>query len=204
MRRESCCHPILFEAEAERRLEPTCGGRLGLGEVNIPSKAGGFKDVSRSKRLGGDADAAPELEPPEGGFFSRAMAQQLIFDLKALLGERYSSISEFPPSRFVDPGQLRKRPATNIAQISRILSSLRLPDSLIDLEVSENLLASNPTRSKSLSLRQATNETAVGYPRKSQTVTATPAKPGELSILLASREPGGQTRKLPRHPLGVL
>ena len=36
-----------------------------------PGKAGGFKDVSRSKRLGGDADAAPELEPPEGGFFSR-------------------------------------------------------------------------------------------------------------------------------------
>jgi hypothetical protein len=26
----------------------------------------------------------------------------------------------------------------------------------------------------------------VGYPRKSQTVTATPAKPGELSILLAA------------------
>ena len=72
------------------------------------------------------------------------MAQQLIFDLKALLGERYPSIGEFPPSRFVDPAQLRKRPATNIAQMSRILSCLRLPDSLIDLEVSENLLASNP------------------------------------------------------------
>jgi hypothetical protein len=27
-------------------------------------------DVSRSKRLGGDADAAPELEPPEGGFLA--------------------------------------------------------------------------------------------------------------------------------------
>jgi hypothetical protein len=27
----------------------------------------------------------------------------------------------------------------------------------------------------------------VGYPRKSQTVTATPAKPGELSILLAKQ-----------------
>src|ERR1700674_1938959 len=67
------------------------------------------------------------------------MAQQLIFDLKALLGERYPSISEFPPSRFVDPAQLRKRPATNIAQMSRILSCLRLPDSLIDREVSENL-----------------------------------------------------------------
>src|SRR5271170_4058866 len=65
------------------------------------------------------------------------MAQQLIFDLKALLGERYPSISEFPPSRSVDPAQLRKRPATNIAQMSRILSCLRLPDSLIDLEVSE-------------------------------------------------------------------
>src|ERR1700674_1241559 len=75
------------------------------------------------------------------------MAQQLIFDLKALLGERYPSISEFPPSRFVDPAQLRKRPATNIAQTSRILLSLRLPDSLIDLEGSENLLASNPIRS---------------------------------------------------------
>ena len=36
-----------------------------------PGKAGGFKDVSRSKRLGGDADAAPKLEPPEGGFFDR-------------------------------------------------------------------------------------------------------------------------------------
>ena len=82
------------------------------------------------------------------------MAQQLIFDLKALLGQRYPSISEFPPSRFVDPAQLRKRPATNIAQISRILSPAgRFTDSLIDLEVSENLLASNPTRSKSLSLR---------------------------------------------------
>jgi hypothetical protein len=80
------------------------------------------------------------------------MAQQLIFDLKALLSERYPSISEFPPSRFVDPAQLRKRPATNIAQMSRILSCLRLPDSLIDLEVSENLPTSNPTRSKSLSL----------------------------------------------------
>src|SRR5271168_5126094 len=112
------------------------------------------------------------------------MAQQLIFDLRALLGERYPSISEFPPSRFVDLAQLRKRPATNIAQMSRILSCLRLPDSLIDLEASENLLASNPTRAKPLSLRQATKETAVGYSRKSQTVTATPAKPGELSILL--------------------
>jgi hypothetical protein len=27
-------------------------------------------DVSRSKRLGGDADAAPILEPPEGGYLS--------------------------------------------------------------------------------------------------------------------------------------
>src|SRR5271163_1667595 len=93
MRRESCCHPILFEAEAERRLEPTCGGRLGLGEVNIPSKAGGFKDVSRSKRLGGDADAAPELEPPEGGFLARGRwRSNLAFDLKALFGESYPSI----------------------------------------------------------------------------------------------------------------
>jgi len=81
------------------------------------------------------------------------MAQQLIFDLTALLGERYPSISEFPPSRVRRPYPLRKRLATNIAQMSRILSCLRLPDSLIDLEVSENLLASNPTRSKSLSLR---------------------------------------------------
>ena len=105
--------------------------------------------MSRSKRLSGDADAAPELEPPEGGFLAGGEAQQLIFDLEALLGERYPSISEFPPSRFVDPAQLRKRPATNIAQMRRILSCLRLPDSLIDLEVS----ASNPTRSKSLSLR---------------------------------------------------
>ena len=44
----------------------------GHSESKIsPGKAGGFKDVSRSKRLGGDADAAPKLEPPEGGFFDR-------------------------------------------------------------------------------------------------------------------------------------
>src|SRR5271170_2132298 len=112
------------------------------------------------------------------------MAQQLIFDLKALLGERYPSISEFPPSRFVDPTQLRKRPATNIAQMSRILSSLRFPDSLIDLEVPENLLASNPIRSNPCLCgkpqRKQSGGTG-GYPRKSQTVTATPANPGELS-----------------------
>jgi len=73
--------------------------------------------VSRSKRLIGDADAAAELEPPEGGFWPGAMAQQLIFELKALVGERYPSISEFPPSWFVDPAQLRRRPAANIAQM---------------------------------------------------------------------------------------
>jgi hypothetical protein len=38
--------------------------------VNIPGKAGGFKDVSRSKQLGGDADAAAELEPSEGCFLA--------------------------------------------------------------------------------------------------------------------------------------
>ena len=31
----------------------------------------------------------------------------------------------------------------------------------------------------------------MGYPRKSQTVTATPAKPGELSILLVVSQPKG-------------
>jgi hypothetical protein len=39
MRRESCCHPILFEAEAERRLERTCGGRHGLGVLASESQA---------------------------------------------------------------------------------------------------------------------------------------------------------------------
>src|SRR5271170_3520301 len=50
-------------------------------------------------------------------------------------------------SAFRRPCPLRKRPATNIAQTCRTLSCPRLAYSLIDLEVSENLLASNPTRS---------------------------------------------------------
>ena len=106
------------------------------------------------------------------------MAQQLIFDLKALRGERYPSISEFPPSRFVDPAQLRKRPATNIAQMSRILSCLRLPDSLIDLEVSENLLASNPIRS---------NPCLCGKPQRKQP-WGTPVK---VKLLLPPRQSRG-------------
>src|SRR5271163_1756813 len=69
------------------------------------------------------------------------MAQQLIFDLRALLGESYHL------HQCIRPCPLRKRPTTNIAQTCRTLSCPRLPDSLIDLEVYENPLASNPTGS---------------------------------------------------------
>src|SRR5271155_6157773 len=116
-----------------------------------------------------------------GGLNPRISGAGLKIGTKALLGESYPSISEFPPSRFVDPARLRKRPATNIAQMSCILSSLRFPDSLIDLEVPENLLASNPIRS---------NPCLCGKPQRKQP-WGTPVK---VKLLLPPRQSRGNSQ----------
>src|SRR5271163_2751066 len=80
------------DMRAERRSWRRVIARSASKQIS-PGKAGGFKDVSRSKRLGGDADAAPKLEPPEGGFLARGRwRSNLAFDLKALFGESYPSI----------------------------------------------------------------------------------------------------------------
>src|SRR5271169_2338748 len=93
--------PAAERASAPRRLirarQPTrmwCHGAF-LAPIRVCDQA--LEDFncrrSVSKRLGGDADAAPKLEPPEGGFLARGRwRSNLAFDLKALFGESYPSI----------------------------------------------------------------------------------------------------------------
>src|SRR5277367_2106943 len=72
------------------------------------------------------------------------MAQQLIFDLRALLRESYPCISAFDPAHCGNALlQILLKPVVHYPA----RGSSRLPDSLIDLEVYENPLASNPTGS---------------------------------------------------------
>ena len=94
-RSKICKRPSPTSAKAIRRITQSGQGgisltrtrlqgpRLGLEYIS-PGKAEGFRDVSRSKRLGGDADAAPELEPPGRWLFSQGRwRSNRISDLKA-------------------------------------------------------------------------------------------------------------------------
>src|SRR5271156_2257874 len=109
------------------------------------------------------------------------MTQQLIFDLKPLLRESYLSMRAFPPPRFVNPDICGNALLQTLLKTCRTLSCLRLPDALIDLEVSENLPVSNPTRS---------NPCLCGKPRRKQP-WGTPVK---VKLLLTPRQSRGNSQ----------